>query len=908
MDKSDITNLSIETKKLKVLYVEDDENTRMQFLKILKNFFDYIDIAIDGQDGLEQYKKQNNKSYDLVISDINMPKINGIDMSNAILEINPSQKIIILSANNDSKSLNDLIDIGISYFLHKPVRLHSIIPLFQKIVKEIQQEKQENEAFNNIQELNYELDAFIDTFDTHVIASRTDLKGVITYASKAYQEISGYGKEELIGSPHNMIRHPDMPTSALKDLWETIHAGNLWVGEVKNLRKDGSFYWVKASISPYYNKNGEHVGYSAIRLDITAQKEIEELHNSVNNLLNNIKEGVLLFDIDMNIKDEYSQKCLNIFDKTDISDIKIDKLLFPNKNSKEKMIFNKGFSLIKESISIDEKLVYITLLPKEIYINNKNIELDYKMLDNNNFMLTLLDITKKKTLKEKIKNQEQIQKMIVSAVSNKNELVELKSNFTIFLTKMHINCIENISQFLYDLHTFKGMFSQKEMVHTVNAIHNLESDIKTYLDQKDNSNISELLNIVKQSSLKQLFQKDMDILTDTLGEHYFETIENDLRINILNKLEEKLNILIEQEVVVDTSVLNNLLYDVIQLGEETLYSLLTNYSSLVSQIAEKLNKQIYPMDIKGDHSILVPTLFKKFLRTLIHIFRNSIDHGIEDADTRFNLAKDEKGSIDCEFLKEDNNIIIRIADDGSGINIDKVINKVIKNDLLSQNELDKLNDMQKLELVFLDNISTRDEVTQLSGRGIGLATVKTELSKLNGKIKIINNIGEGTLFQFTIPLHNKNLTQQDELDIIIQTAQEYFKNTLLLDSLKVTNLTQYQPNHSVTTIYLSGGLDGIFVFEIDDSMLNYLANILIPDGFLQEESEEIMEDVPKEILNTFIGLSIHNFTKKNYNSINISVPATLNVKDIEKIVKDSKNYTSVKIKTSKGECICSLIK
>ena len=77
----------------------------------------------------------------------------------------------------------------------------------------------------------------------------TDLDGIITYASQAYESISGYTKEELIGKPHSIVRHPDMPTSAFKNLWNTIKDGQTWNGEVKNLKKDGSFYWVDATIS-----------------------------------------------------------------------------------------------------------------------------------------------------------------------------------------------------------------------------------------------------------------------------------------------------------------------------------------------------------------------------------------------------------------------------------------------------------------------------------------------------------------------------------------------------------------------------------------------------------------------------------------------------------------------------------
>ena len=103
------------------------------------------------------------------------------------------------------------------------------------------------------------------TFDNGVIISETDQTGVITYANRKFAEISGYTQAELKGQPHNILRHPDMPKSAFKDLWDTIKSGEEWSGYVKNLRKDGKYYWVKTYIKPSYDKDGVLKGYIAAR-------------------------------------------------------------------------------------------------------------------------------------------------------------------------------------------------------------------------------------------------------------------------------------------------------------------------------------------------------------------------------------------------------------------------------------------------------------------------------------------------------------------------------------------------------------------------------------------------------------------------------------------------------------------
>jgi len=102
------------------------------------------------------------------------------------------------------------------------------------------------------------------TFEEGLILSSTNLSGIINYANRKFCKISGYDKNELVGANHNIVRHPDMPKAAFSKLWETLQAGKDWTGIVKNLRKDGSYYWVFSHITPII-KNGEIKGYSAAR-------------------------------------------------------------------------------------------------------------------------------------------------------------------------------------------------------------------------------------------------------------------------------------------------------------------------------------------------------------------------------------------------------------------------------------------------------------------------------------------------------------------------------------------------------------------------------------------------------------------------------------------------------------------
>lgn len=124
-----------------------------------------------------------------------------------------------------------------------------------------------------------EFDAQLGIINATAIVSRTDLKGNITYVNDMFCEVAQYTREELIGKPHNVVRHEDMPPAAFEDLWRTISSGKIWKGQVKNKKKDGSYYWVQATISPILGENGKPVEYMAVRYLITDMIEQQMVLN-----------------------------------------------------------------------------------------------------------------------------------------------------------------------------------------------------------------------------------------------------------------------------------------------------------------------------------------------------------------------------------------------------------------------------------------------------------------------------------------------------------------------------------------------------------------------------------------------------------------------------------------------------
>ena len=126
--------------------------------------------------------------------------------------------------------------------------------------------------------------------ENEVIVSKTDTKGRITYGNEIFIRISGYTEEELLGSAHNILRHPDMPRAIFKLLWDTIQAGEEINAYVKNLSKDGSYYWVFANVTPSFDKNNKIIAYFSVRR-VPSRSALEIIKPLYSHLLSLEKNG-----------------------------------------------------------------------------------------------------------------------------------------------------------------------------------------------------------------------------------------------------------------------------------------------------------------------------------------------------------------------------------------------------------------------------------------------------------------------------------------------------------------------------------------------------------------------------------------------------------------------------------------
>jgi len=250
--------------KITILIVEDSKTIRETMHKALEKYFHEIIVAVDGEDGLDKFKTRKN--IDIIISDIKMPKMSGIEMLQEIRKIDNEIPVILTTAYTQTDFLLNAIENDVMYYAVKPINIKKIISQIYSLIK-IKFEKIYKEK---------EIQQYVDIVDQVAIISKTNEKGIITYVNKIFCEVSGYTEDELIGKNHNIVRHPDMSSNIFENLWSNIQNGKTWHGKIKNQAKDGSAYFVQATIFPIYNDTGTKIiSYMGIRF-LTTQEELEK--------------------------------------------------------------------------------------------------------------------------------------------------------------------------------------------------------------------------------------------------------------------------------------------------------------------------------------------------------------------------------------------------------------------------------------------------------------------------------------------------------------------------------------------------------------------------------------------------------------------------------------------------------
>ena len=182
---------------------------------------------------------------------------------------------------------------------------------------------------------------------------------------------------------------------------------------------------------------------------------------------------------------------------------------------------------------------------------------------------------------------------------------------------------------------------------------------------------------------------------------------------------------------------------------------------MVRQLSTSLCKEVH-FTINGEETVIDKDLLEKIENPLVHILRNSLDHGLEAPEGRKKSGKPEQGSLTLQARADENNVYIIIEDDGLGIDPRKMKEVALNKGFMTSEELERLSDMELINLVFKPGFSSAEKVSEVSGRGVGMDVVMSGLKECNGTIQLDSTIGKGTTVSLTVPL-TKTLVTKDAM-------------------------------------------------------------------------------------------------------------------------------------------------
>ncbi|MFA7084068.1 MAG: response regulator [Arcobacteraceae bacterium] len=369
-------------KRLKVLYVEDDDNIRNELGSLLENFFDTVYSAADGQIGLELYKA-HKEDIDVVLSDINMPKMTGIEMVKEIRKFDTKVPIMFATAYSDNEYLADAIKLRVYDYIIKPIDIRHLLTVMNDLANVLYQEFL-------IEQQNRELERYKDVIDQNNIVIKTDINKNITYVNQQFCDITGYETDELIGESFERLKHKDTDISLIQEMFDTVFRNEAWIGKVKNQTKFNDFYVVDCYAIATHNDAGEITGTISIQKDITS--EVNQKRQMQKAL---IKDKSEIF-----LKGKETSSELNaIINELNHRVADLQKLLTTSDLEKDRLSYNIE-KITTENKKINSKLI---LMLKNNSLNEERSTATFKMSKSNQDLK--LEIKKLTEEKEDLKDE-----------------------------------------------------------------------------------------------------------------------------------------------------------------------------------------------------------------------------------------------------------------------------------------------------------------------------------------------------------------------------------------------------------------------------------------------------------------------------------------------------------------------
>jgi len=234
-------------KTLNVLYVEDSNTIRRQFSSILEKLFNKVIVAENGKDALNQYHNNEIIKIDIVISDINMPIMNGVELLERIRKIDPEMPFVITTAHTETDFLLQAVKFQATDYLIKPINTKKLIYAVQKVCQSRYHENLKKQTLDDLNQIT-------EVVNEVALVSKTNLEGNITFVNKRFCDVCEYSENEILGHNHWFLRHQDIEQTVINNLNRQIQQGNIWEGKLHNVSKSKEDYYLCVTVIPLFDE------------------------------------------------------------------------------------------------------------------------------------------------------------------------------------------------------------------------------------------------------------------------------------------------------------------------------------------------------------------------------------------------------------------------------------------------------------------------------------------------------------------------------------------------------------------------------------------------------------------------------------------------------------------------------
>jgi len=467
------------------------------------------------------------------------------------------------------------------------------------------------------------------------------------------------------------------------------------------------------------------------RDDLLGEKRlVEERDRSLKNLLDLSGQGFLSFDRNFLVQAEYSKECESILGPS-IAGQRIDRLLYPDVGSQK--IFMDGLDLYFTGRSKAD--VIFDLLDHGFQIRDLTVKAEYKAITEDRVMLVLTDVTEELRLQEESRRENDKWNFILKVIANKSAFASLDREAEAFFAAFGSRQ-EDFDALLREIHTFKGDAGFLGFKNTQNAAHQLEDFIADQFALGLGMDLSEAV-----APLAKAYADERAVICEALGSQWTQDASS---IEVPKALFLRIGSYIKMHCP-DPQILEALE----ALRRKPLAGLFGRFPQMVADLASRLGKRIGPVKIAGGDITVVADDYEELIGSFSHIIRNMVDHGVEPPRERESKGKKAVGEIGIEIQKKANEIVFTFIDDGKGIQLSDLKKRAEELGIVARGEATEPNDL--VPLIFRDGFSTSTNVSEISGRGIGLSAVREAVHRMDGHIRVQTSKDRGTVFSISIP-------------------------------------------------------------------------------------------------------------------------------------------------------------